>query len=119
MSNCPFCNLATESNAGRSANEAKRPAGRLCRAWRNSQWIFPATMLALLPKCPFCVAAYVALFTGVGISVSTARWIQIIFVVVCVASFGYLLFKRFRRRAETRGDRVFSSSLQPLTSGDT
>jgi hypothetical protein len=37
----------------------------------------------LLPKCPVCVAMYVALFSGIGISVATAsiRWTSL---VVCI-----------------------------------
>src|ERR1700730_6207630 len=94
MSNCPLCNLDPALKAG-----GKRPIGLLRRAWRGIQWLFPTALLALMPKCPFCVAAYVALFTGVGISVSTARWIQILMAVFCASSLAYLAVRYWRERA--------------------
>jgi hypothetical protein len=98
MSNCPFCNLNPEPNPGTS----KRPTGLLRRAWRSIQWLFPTALLVLMPKCPLCVAAYVALFTGVGISVSTARWIQIVMLMICLTSLAYLAIKYYRRRSMAR-----------------
>jgi hypothetical protein len=98
MSNCPFCNLdpAPEQPIN------KRRGGFLHRAWRKTQWLFPAAFLALMPKCPLCVVAYVALFTGVGISVSTARWIQILMLALCSVSLAYLVIKYWRSRAKAR-----------------
>jgi hypothetical protein len=104
MKNCPFCNLDPAPNsAGPIPNDGKRPTGFLGRAWQSIQWLFPATILVLIPKCPLCVAAYVALFTGVGISVSTARWIQILMLVFCLTSLAYLAVKRWRGPSKTRG----------------
>ena len=97
MSNCPFCNLDPAPNSpGPNSGDGKRPTGLLRRAWLSIQWLFPATLLVLMPKCPLCVAAYVALFTGIGISVSTARWIQILMQVFCLTSLAYLAVRHWR-----------------------
>jgi hypothetical protein len=76
--------------------------GLFRRAWRGIQWLFPAAILVLIPKCPLCVAAYVGLFTGIGITVSTARWIQIVMVVSCVASLGYVAVRTERKFFKAR-----------------
>ncbi len=101
MSNCPFCNLDPEPEPGvPNSGDGNRPPGLLRRAWRGIQWLFPATFLVLMPKCPMCVAAYIALFTGVGVSVSTARWIQILMLVFCLSSLAYLAVRYWRRRRD-------------------
>jgi hypothetical protein len=91
MSNCPHCNPDPAPNPpGPNPSDARRPAGLLRRAWRCVQWLFPATLLVLMPKCPLCVVAYVALFTGIGITVSTARLVQILMLAFCLTSLAYL-----------------------------
>jgi hypothetical protein len=96
MSDCPFCdpdptpNAAARNVAQPNPGDGERPTGLLRRAWRGMQWLFPATLLVLIPKCPMCVVAYVALFTGMGISVSTARWIQIVMLAFCLVSLAFL-----------------------------
>jgi hypothetical protein len=53
-------------------------------------------MLALLPKCPACLAAYVAIGTGVGLSLSTATPLRLLLVLLCVAVLSYLAARRLR-----------------------
>jgi len=113
MSNCPFCNLDPAPNlagpkpSAPKLGEGQRPTGLLGRAWQNIQWLFPVTLLVLMPKCPLCVVAYVALFTGIGITVSTAGWIQILMPVLCLSLLAYLAVRHWRRRFTARG---FSAS---------
>jgi len=57
-------------------------------------WILPTATLALLPKCPACVAAYIALATGMGISISTASYLRTSLIIV---SFSLLVLLATRR----------------------
>jgi hypothetical protein len=90
MGNCPLCNL----DSAQSSIGPKERGSLLGRAWRSAQWLFPTALLALMPKCPMCVAAYIALFTGVGISVSAARWLQISMLAVCIGTLVFLIARR-------------------------
>lgn len=116
MSNCPFCNLdPSASSAGTDASppnagDSRRPISLLRRGWRSIQWLFPAGLLILMPKCPMCVAAYFALFTGIGITVSAARWVQIVTIVLCWIALAYLAVKYWCLRAQARGSPARSSS---------
>jgi hypothetical protein len=40
----------------------------------------------LLPKCPLCLAAWLALVTGVGVSAATAAWLRGLIVVFWIAA---------------------------------
>ena len=47
-------------------------------------WGIPGILLLLLPKCPLCIVAWVAVVTGIGISVSTATYFRLGLLVFCV-----------------------------------
>jgi hypothetical protein len=62
-------------------------------AW---QWLAPAAALALLPKCPACLAGYAAL-AGVGISVATASHLQVAVATLAAGWLAWLAIRFVRR----------------------
>jgi hypothetical protein len=48
-------------------------------------WIVPGVVLALVPKCPVCFAAYIAVWTGIGLSLSVATCLRVSLMVVSIA----------------------------------
>jgi membrane protein implicated in regulation of membrane protease activity len=71
--------------------------GRRCLDF--ARWILPGAVLTLLPKCPACLAAYIALSTGVGLSLSAATYLRLALLVVCTASLVFLAARFVRRLA--------------------
>jgi predicted dithiol-disulfide oxidoreductase (DUF899 family) len=65
-------------------------------------WLASGAILALLPKCPMCVAAYVLSFTGIGMSVSAATYLRLLLFSVSLAMPAYFAARdMLRRRAGT------------------
>jgi hypothetical protein len=75
-----------------AAGDRKTPT-RVRRIRELFAWVLPSALLVLVPKCPACLAAYVALWTGVGLSLSTATYLRWALIVLCVASVLFLIVK--------------------------
>jgi len=81
MGGCRYCRVRAEAHVPHPANTnittqtvaaKRRPESLFKRAGRFLKPLLPAFLLAIVPKCPFCLAAYVALGTGIGLSVTGA-----------------------------------------------
>jgi hypothetical protein len=60
--------------------------------------IIPVAILAVLPKCPACLAAYLALGTGIGLSLTAATYLRLSLIVACVASLIFFVAQMIRPR---------------------
>jgi threonine/homoserine/homoserine lactone efflux protein len=67
--------------------------------------VIPTAVLVLLPKCPACLAAYLAIGTGIGVTISTAAHLRTLLLVVCVACLAYVAARHFLRRIAMRRSR--------------
>ena len=79
-----------------AARDRKTPTW-LRRVRELSAWVLPSAILVLVPKCPACLAAHVALWTGLGLSLSTATYLRWVLLFLCVASLLFLIGKRLVR----------------------
>lgn len=68
MNSCRCC-----ERKPRAEGEARQQKTFLRRSREVSGWILPGALLALMPKCPMCLAAYLALGTGFTMSGSSAH----------------------------------------------
>ena len=82
-------NAANASHAARTFGEA-------------AAWIASGAALFLMPKCPVCIAAYIAAATGLGVSVSSAGYARLALLTICTASIAYLVLRRLRRSRRRR-----------------
>ena len=62
-----------------------------------SAWVLPSVGLVLLPKCPACLAAYVALWTGLGLSLTLAFYLRWGLLFLCVTALLLLVMRRLVR----------------------
>lgn len=92
--NCS-CGGATGSDSRKTT--VAQPTGPVTfrqRIVKAVRWLLPGITLALLPKCPICLAAYVAIGTGFGLSVTAATWLRTGLVVLCIGSLTYLVLNK-------------------------
>ena len=69
------------------------------RIMRTIQWLVPSAVLLVLPKCPVCFAGWIAVTTGVGVSISAAGILRSVLLILCMLALSYLAISRIRRSA--------------------
>ena len=68
------------------------------RGTEAASWLLPSSLLILMPKCPLCLAAYVAAATGLGLSVPAAAGLRTALIVLCIASLAFLAARLLLRK---------------------
>jgi hypothetical protein len=92
--------MMTTSTAHTSVTKAAdgnpHPSSAGRRGFALAKFSLPTLILALLPKCPACFAAYLALWTGVSISVTAASFLRTLLIGICVALLVWIFVSAFR-----------------------
>gem|GEM_PF-3655086 len=83
-----------DSCCHRSAIKNNKRVSLLSRFRLSWRGFIPSILLILMPKCAVCFAGYVTLITGVGLSITTAAYVRIALIILCVISLLYLATKR-------------------------
>jgi hypothetical protein len=63
------------------------------RAREVAGWLVPGALLALMPKCPLCLAAYVALCSGLTLSYSSAHLLMRTLTALCIGTLALCLVR--------------------------
>jgi hypothetical protein len=104
MNKATCCTIA--ARAARSANNATdvktHPSPVAHRGFALAKCSLPAVVLAFLPKCPACFAAYVALGTGISLSVAAASLLRTLLIGICVATLVWVFVSAFRSATMNR-----------------
>jgi hypothetical protein len=79
----------------------QEPAARLLKRARCHRsfagWLLPGVVLTIVPKCPACLAAYFLIGTGLSMSLSTAFYLRMLIVFLCVAALVLLTIRTLAR----------------------
>jgi len=76
---------------------------------QTTGWLAPAVILAVLPKCPLCVVAWVAAGTGFGLSLAAATYLRPLVIALCLLSIACVALRVYlKRREETAASAYFA-----------
>ena len=93
MSACRDCECA--STVGQTPGAT--PSWSVRRSFIDvAGWLVPGIVLSLPPKCPACLAAYVAIGTGLALSATTATYLRLTLLVLSLALLTYMGQRGFR-----------------------
>jgi hypothetical protein len=94
--NCRCGANAASNDSSTQQRQQNASLGR--RIVELAGWLIPGTLLAFFPKCPLCVAGYVALATGLGISFTAAAYLRWALLAACLASLAFMVGRLLIRR---------------------
>ena len=77
-----------------TSRNARQQRTWLGRVKGGAGWIVPGTLLALMPKCPMCLAAYVALGSGLTLSYSSAHILMRTLTALCIGTLALCVVRR-------------------------
>jgi hypothetical protein len=106
------CSTAARSNSHEAADGKAHPPRVANRRFAWAKCSLPTLILALLPKCPGCLAAYVALGTGISLSVAAAAIFRTLLIGVCVATLTWVLVSTLRAAMHREEGNLFAADLR-------
>ena len=74
--------------------------------------IVPGTFLALMPKCPLCFAAYVALGTGFTLSYPYAHLLMRALTALCITTLAFCLVRMLAKHLRQKHSINLQSTRQ-------
>ncbi|MBV9731851.1 MAG: hypothetical protein JO275_03680 [Verrucomicrobia bacterium] len=86
----PYNQVERVVEPGRDVGLAESGAPPYRRLLNFIGWIVPSAILALIPKCPVCVAGYAVIGTSVGFSLSALAQLRLALIVLCVVSLSFV-----------------------------
>lgn len=97
---CCSSSSATASDSPAPHDKHTRSLGH--RTLEIAGWLIPGTLLAFFPKCPLCIAGYVALATGLGLSLTVAAYLRWALLAACLGSLAFMAMRLTSRRLRWR-----------------
>jgi hypothetical protein len=87
----------------------ERPALR--RGVRLAGWVLPGLVLALVPKCPFCLIAWAA-WAGIGVGLPAAGYLRAASLGLAAGALLLATVRALARRRSSR--RRMTRAVQPV-----
>ena len=97
MKTCHCNKAAPQPGENNNALPLSPTSHRRRRGGELAGWIIPGITLVLMPKCPICMAAYIALFTGASISFTSASHLRTSLQILCITALCFLVMRAMYR----------------------